>query len=247
MDTLPRISHDSLFEGKLRCTQPLDGYRFSIDSVLLAHFVGSFNKARILDMGCGCGILSLILAYRQWTSIDLIQGIELQKELASLAELNFEHNSFNNKCSVITGDYCAIKNVFKAESFSHCICNPPFYREGSGRVSAHTENLLARHQDGDSLSSIASTMYYSLKNKGSGYLIYPAERFSELHKLLVEHRLQPKTIRFVYSYPEAHDATLVLFQVKKNARQGDRIAQPLYIYTGKNGEYSEEVAAMYCP
>lgn len=55
------VSNDTLFDGKLHCRQHTYGYRFSIDSVLLADFCMSWKDAEILDLGCGCGVLGLIL------------------------------------------------------------------------------------------------------------------------------------------------------------------------------------------
>ena len=57
-------SEDTLFSGRLICRQPEHGYRFSVDAVLAAHFAGPAATDRVLDLGCGCGVIGLILAHR---------------------------------------------------------------------------------------------------------------------------------------------------------------------------------------
>ena len=72
---------DTFFHGKIRITQDRIGYRFSIDAVLLAHFADPRSGDRVLDLGTGCGIIPLILAYRQPQIT--IYGVEVQTELAT--------------------------------------------------------------------------------------------------------------------------------------------------------------------
>ena len=55
---------DSLFEGQLSLYQCTPGYRFSIDSVLLAHFAKVSAGEKVLDLGTGCGVIGLIMLYR---------------------------------------------------------------------------------------------------------------------------------------------------------------------------------------
>ena len=75
------ISRDSLFEGELICYQHQKGYRFSIDAVLLAHFVEVKQDDSILDLGTGSGIIGMILLYRWQDRIRQVLGIEVQQGL----------------------------------------------------------------------------------------------------------------------------------------------------------------------
>ncbi|HSH13650.1 MAG TPA: hypothetical protein VLA15_07870, partial [Desulfurivibrionaceae bacterium] len=58
------LTNDTLFAGRLNCRQHRGGYRFSVDAVLLAHFFAPRSDESLIDLGCGCGIIPLILAYR---------------------------------------------------------------------------------------------------------------------------------------------------------------------------------------
>jgi len=75
---------DTILDGRLRVLQPKRGYRFSLDSILLAHFVSLKSRARVIDIGCGSGIILLIVAKR-FLQVNLT-GLEIQENLAVLAE-----------------------------------------------------------------------------------------------------------------------------------------------------------------
>ena len=109
------LTEDTLFEGGIRCLQHRTGYRFSIDAVLLGNFVEPKPSDRILDLGSGCGVIPLILAYRNPTAS--ITGLEIQPELAALARKNAALNNWQDRIEVISGDLREIGNYIKPESF----------------------------------------------------------------------------------------------------------------------------------
>ncbi len=241
------ITKDSLFAGDLFCYQNRSGYRFSLDSVLLAHFCIHWKTATILDLGCGCGILGLILLYRNSRNIEEIIGLEYQPSLTQLAKKNSKINQLDKKFKILHGDLKNINEFLDAEYFSHVICNPPFYRVGNGRPSKEKEAYLARHQITATPNDIARAISFGLKNRGTASLVYPADQATDLIKHLTSHKLEPKILQAVYSYPEAKEATLILLECLKNGGSGLKIKKPLFIYQGKNGNYSDDVEAMYTP
>ena len=240
------ISRDTLFDGALSCYQHATGYRFSIDPVLLAHFVRLKKDESILDLGAGCGIISLILLYRQAATIKSITAFELQPGLATLAEKNCHANNLQEQMAVVQGDLRSISDSFAAEHFSTVVCNPPFYVPGSGRKSFNEEALIARHQVECSLGDVIKATAYVLKNRGRFFCIYPAELLALLFAELDQTGFGVKRMMPVYSYPEGEArARLVLVEAVKNGGEGMSVASPLYIYDRKNGDYSEAVQAMY--
>ncbi len=244
--TEERVSQDSLFEGDLQCFQACEGYRFSVDAVLVAHFVEVREKERILDLGTGCGIIMLILLYRLAAKIGEIVGIEVQQNLADLAKKNLQVNDFQNCCRIVEGDIKNLASLVKPESFDTVVCNPPFYGHGSGRRSANLEARLARHQILANLDDFLLASSLAVKNKGSVYCIYPAEQIGTFITLLNKYRLVVKKLRFIYSYPQAqHNARLVLIECRKNGGSGTQVLAPLYIYQNKNGDFTEEMQSFY--
>lgn len=243
-----QVTCDSLFSGAVICRQFQNGYRFSVDAVLVAHFYEPAKEEKVLDLGTGSGIIGLILMYRWADRIASLHALEYQKQLCELAEKNFQDNNFGDTCTCIRGDVKNIARLFQAESFSLVICNPPFYRQDHGRQSKGEESRIARHQVTADIDDFTRAAAYAVKNGGTVVFIYPAEQFTTLSDALSGARLEIKQLRFVYSYPGTTDeARLVLVKCIKNGGKGVKVLAPLYIYNRKNGDYSPEMQELYKP
>lgn len=239
-------SRDTLFDGRLYCMQHRDGYRFSLDSVLLAHFVCLGKDEVILDLGAGCGVVGLILLHRCSSCIRSLTAFELQPGLVQLVRENIRLNQFAEKMNVVEGDLRTISDQLAPESFSTVVCNPPFYSVGSGRVSVNEEALIARHQVSCNLSEILAAASAVVRNRGRVLLIYPADGAGTLLGLLPQHRLTGKRMQLIYSYAEpSASARLVLLEAVKNGGEGMEILPPFYIYTRKDGDYTPAMQRMY--
>ncbi len=242
------FSRNSLFEGRLICYQPKSGYRFSIDAVLLAHFLKVKTADQILDIGCGCGIIGLILAYRHNRIVQAITGLEIQAELAELSRRNSRVNGYDHIINTITGDLNEISTLIQAESYSSVVCNPPFYKHSSGRKNINRQQQIARHQVLADIDSIIACAAFAVQNQGNLSIIYPAKFMTELLGSMVKHRFQPKRVRFIYSYPSPNQqASLMLIEARKNGGSEMAVLEPLYIYESKEGEYTKEVNRFYQP
>ena len=239
-------SRDTLFDGNLHCLQHREGYRFSIDPVLLAHFVRLGKDETLLDLGAGCGVLGLILLYRAAAHIRSLTAFELQAGLAELSRENLRLNRLQEKMEVVEGDLRNILRFLKPESYSIVVCNPPFYKAGTGRSSADSEALIARHQVACNLKEILSAVAAVLRNRGKLFMIYPAEGLGMLLGQLSQHRLTIKRLQMVYSYPDpVSNARLVLLEAIKNGGDGLDVLPPFYIYDQKDGAYSTAMQRMY--
>ena len=246
--TYQNISRDSLFDGQLLCAQYQKGYRFSIDAVLLAHFVTVKKGDALLDLGSGSGIIPLILLYRRQDRISHVAGIEVQQELADLAATNLAANRFDRLGRIIHGDIKKIDTLVAPESYDTIVCNPPFYPAGSGRLSHNKQSLIARHQISARLADFLSAAAFAVKNGGDICFIFPAEQIGACLVQAAKYRLELKTLRFVYSSPETSNrARLVLIRWCKNGGGGTEVLPPLYIYCQKNGDYSPEIHKYYQP
>ncbi|MFN2355450.1 MAG: tRNA1(Val) (adenine(37)-N6)-methyltransferase [Desulfopila sp.] len=247
MNDSVKLSKDSLFHGELICYQNTSGYRFSIDSVLLAHFILHWQDDVVLDMGCGCGIVGMILLYRNAHIAQTVEGLEYQQSLVRIARKNSQENGMSSRLTITHGDAAHIHRYYHAESFTKVMCNPPFYPTGSGRVSKNQEKYVARHQVALNTGDLAGSISYVLANKGRFALVFAAELLGELIKCLHRYGLQPKRVRPVLSYPDASAASLVLVEGIKNGGRGMVLEKPLYVYDQKKGQYSRELKEMYTP
>ena len=93
---------ESLFGGRLQILQKKKGYRYTIDSVLLAHFVEPKKGERILELGAGSGVISLLLAFRNPGV--RVTGLELQADLADMAGRSVSMNCLEGRVKMIQGD-----------------------------------------------------------------------------------------------------------------------------------------------
>ncbi len=236
------ITQDTLFAGRISCAQSRDGYRFSIDAVLLAHFAAPRPQDRVLDLGAGCGVVSLILSFRH-PAISLT-CLELQPAMAALIRVNIAENALDHRIRLVEGDLRRIKTLVPVGGFDLIVCNPPYYPLGRGQRNPNNEQAAARHELTAGLPDIASAAAFAVRTKGRLAIIYPAARGAALMAALRAERLEPKRLQPVYPYPGA-DATLLLVEAMKGGGEELTIMPPLYIHERPDGEYTPEVAACY--
>ena len=234
---------DTFFGGKLRINQEAAGYRFSIDAVLLAHHVRPRAGEKLLDLGTGCGIIPLILAYRN-PEITAI-GIEIQHELADLAISNVNANHMRNRIAVLQLDMRNLKPVMIDGPADVVVCNPPYRSPNSGRLNPDTQRAIARHELKVSLIDVLETAHRVLRTSGRFLTIYPAQRIAELLFQMHLAGIEPKFMRTIHSRLE-EKAKLILVGGTKGAQTGMTIGPPLIIYA-EEGRYSKEVRQMFEP
>lgn len=75
----------------------------STDSVILGAWSSKRNYNRILDLGCGSGILGLMLAQEN-QSCEVV-GIDLSKDAVNISNLNFTKSEFRNAFHFVQGDF----------------------------------------------------------------------------------------------------------------------------------------------
>jgi len=234
---------DTFFNGKIRITQDRTGYRFSIDAVLLAYFADPRSGDKVLDLGTGCGIIPLILAYRQ--PHIAICGVEVQTELAGLAVSNVRENQLEDRISVYCTDMKLLRRAMTAGPVDLVVCNPPFRRQGSGRINPDAQRAVARHEIKINLGDIIQTSHRMLRTAGRLVLIYTAGRLTDILCRMRTDGVEPKFIRMIHSRQDT-EAALTLIEGVKGGRPDLKIAPPLIIYNKKN-DYTDEVESMFRP
>jgi len=110
--------------------------KVTLDACLFAAYVAKQLpvQTRIMDIGAGTGLLSLILAQQHAVSID---AVEVDQEAAQQAAINCQQNP------VINVHHCQIQNFSSKHQYSCIISNPPFFTD---HLPAHNpQRNLARH------------------------------------------------------------------------------------------------------
>ena len=233
---------DDIQIGGLKLIQLRNGYRFSIDPILLADFIVVRNHQAVVDLGTGSGILPLLIAKR--TTASSVIGIELQQSLFDRARRNIELNGLTKKVDVRCLDVRDIANeaCFAVESFDVAVMNPPYRSSHSGRISFDDERAICRHELNGDFKDFLFTSRWLVRQGGSVNVVFLAERLPELLREMQAIGLEPKRLRMVHSDRE-REAHLVLVEARKAGRPGLKILPPLFIYA--DGEYSEEIRRIF--
>lgn len=214
---------DSFLNGKLQIIQSRQGYRFSVDALLLAEFVSVRSEDIVVDLGAGCGIISLFLAVK--SKVGLIVGIELQEELASQAQRNIVLNKLEKKIAIIRGD---LRHLPMGPAFAHVVvCNPPYRRQKSGRINPDFSKAIARHELSTKLDDILTAGKALLKPGGRLALIYPANRLAEIFAKMRIQEVEPKRLQIVFPNSSSY-AKLAMIEGRLLGKSGLKILPPLF-------------------
>jgi tRNA1Val (adenine37-N6)-methyltransferase len=230
-----------LFDGRLRLYQKRKGYRFSVDSILLGDFAREKAAGRVIDLGTGSGILAVLLSRIE--AVREIMGIEVQEDLAALAQKNILYNTCGDKVTIIRADIRELKEQFSATSFDAVISNPPFYPVKSGLLNEDSGKAVSRHELHGTLADFLNISAYLLKRNGAFLTIYPCSRIGDLIEELRTAKLEPKTLRFIHPNIE-EPANLVLVEGIKGGGKEARVLPPLALF-GADGSYSEQARALF--
>ena len=203
---------DDLLYGELKIIQKKKGFRYSVDALLLSDFVLKQikNGDKVIELGCGNGVVSLILAKR--SKAKEILGIEVQSSLVNLAKRNVKLNKLGRKIKVLKADIKNLPKIFAKESFDWVISNPPFRKVGTGLLSKSQERAIARYELKIRMEEVLRVSEYLVKPEGKIALIYPLERLLELVARIVETSLNPGRLKFAFH--KRGDLKPILFAIE---------------------------------
>ena len=128
------MEHD-LWNG-LRLRIPEGEVPLGADSLLLADFLTLPPRARVADLGAGCGTLGVLLCARDPSCT--VAGIELRPEACRAAQENVRINGLEERLTVLEGDVRRIRTLLPAGDFSCVIANPPYFPVGSGKAGRNS-------------------------------------------------------------------------------------------------------------
>ncbi len=233
---------DDLEFRELKIIQKNNGFCFGIDSVLLSDFAKEIkNNSNVLDLGTGTGILSILLSGK--TNLKKIYGIEIQKDIADMAQRSVKLNKLENRIEIINSDIKNLRNIFDINFFDAIVTNPPYKNQNSGKINENEYKYISRHETTANLSDFIKISVQLLKDKGSFYMVHRPERLIDIIYELRSHKLEPKNIKFVYSNKEK-EPKLVLIKAVKNANKFLKVEKPLFVYN-EDGSYTDEILKIY--
>lgn len=232
---------DDLHRKGYRIIQKTDGFCFGMDAVLLSDYARVGKKDKVLDMGCGTGILPILIEAR--TEGGHFTGLEIQEEFASMAGRSVALNHQEDRIRIVCGDIKEASSLFGPESFDVVVSNPPYMVGEHGLKNPDPRKAIARHEVLVNLEELLRETKKVLKNMGHFYLVHRTYRMAEIMHLLVEYGLEPKRIRFVYPFADK-EPNIMLIEAMKGAKSRIKVEPPLIVYE-KPGVYTEEIYRIY--
>ena len=160
---------------KFTVFQDVDVFRVGTDAVLLGS-LATVVSGNILEVGCGTGIISLMMAQRNENSE--ITAIDINPKAVSLASLNFEKSLFKNRLKGFEIDFKAFVTVIK---FNQILSNPPYFPENSSE-----KDVLARQQKELLFLDLIQKTSENITDDGVFSVILPSEAcesFIEISKV----------------------------------------------------------------
>lgn len=233
-------TYDELWLGGPRFLCAEGGFKLSTDSVLLAHFCAPLRAKKILDLGCGTGVLPVLL-HGSHPNAE-ISGIEIQPGSAALARHNMEANGLSGDC-IMTGDLREHRALFPAGVYDLVVSNPPYFSAGSGFSAPEAGRAIARDERCCTLEDLCAAAKHLCRWGGFFALVHRPERLSEIFCTLTANGLEPKRLRMV-QYRSGYAPNLVLVEARRGGKPGLDIEKPL-ILTDSTGADSDEIRQIY--
>jgi tRNA1(Val) A37 N6-methylase TrmN6 len=232
------FSIDSIWDPSLQIQQSRKGYRFALDAVLLTHFLRIDSNEIALEIGCGNGVIPILLS--RLKKFRKIVGVEIQSELADLARENVKRNHAE-RIVIIHADATQLRETLSANSFDLLYSNPPYRKLGSGKLNPSREKAIARHEIHLKLEDLISVADYFLKPEGRLSVILPTFREKDWMKLLAKQKFSLAERQYVHSFRD-EEAVFVLVTARKGS-DAFKEMEPLIIYE-EPGKYTDQMAKL---
>lgn len=161
------MSHSPFVFKQFKVNQEEPVFKVNTDGVLLAAWLKGKPEGRYLEIGCGTGVLSLMIAQKYPKAN--IESIDLLEKAVELTKQNIELNRpLSNHISCFKSD---VKTFSDSEGFDIIFSNPPYY--SGDTLSDRPEEVLAKHDAGLNQVSLLESINRLSKPDTLFYVIYP--------------------------------------------------------------------------
>lgn len=227
---------DYLPECRYKIWQDSREFCFTTDAVFLGHFPHLAAKAKVLELGCGTGAVSMLLSYRGAAHVT---AVDINGRITELLRRSVEDNQLTGKINVVDGNILDHRKLFEAESMDLVVANPPYRNSGNIRQIG----AAACHELNASLEDFFRAAAYTVRYRGRFALVQLPERFAESMALADKYGLQPKRLQWVHSSIDK-PAWVFMMEMVKGGNYGLDVLPPLIMYNA-DGSYTEQVAGYY--
>ncbi len=216
----------------LHCGMPV-----STDGVILGAWAPLTAAKRILDIGAGSGLLSLMAAQR---SAAQITCVELDEKAAQACHYNLAQSPWPARFELVQMDIrdMCTQALYQAQ-FDHIICNPPYFEHGPKAQNA--QRAMARHTDSLSFAHLLEAIHLCLAPKGLASLILPVPSLTRFMDCLESSSLnlvEQVLIKSVAS-KAANRVLLLLSASKRGSYQHSE-----FTILGSDGRYTQQMVEL---
>ena len=238
---LPGERIDELQRNGYRIIQNPERFCFGMDAVLLSGFARAKKQERCLDLGCGNGIIPILMEAK--TEGKQFTGLEIQPESADMAKRSVALNGLQDRIDIVEGDIKDASKIFGASSFHVVTTNPPYMTAQHGLTNVYEAKTIARHEVLCNLEDIIRESARLLMPGGRFYMVHRPFRLAEIISLMVQYRMEPKRMRLVYPYVD-REPNMVLIEGLRGGKSRMTVEKPLIVYK-EPGKYTDEIYDVY--
>lgn len=185
--------------------------------MLLADFIKLKKGELVLEAGCGCGVIGLILKLENPSiSLDML---DLQSSNVNLSLKNLKVNGL--KARVFECDFLNFKQSLK---YDVIYSNPPFFKDGK---STNLHKDISKFESHLPLKKLLFKANSLLKPAGRVYLCYAGTRVFELLNAFKEAKLTPTKLSFIHK-DLISSARLLLVEGRKSSKSACEVLPPIF-------------------
>lgn len=231
---------DDLQNG-YRIIQKRDAFRYGVDAVLLADFADIKHRHTVVDLGTGTGIIPILIYAKKKPA--MITAVEIQKEIAEMAERSIRMNGLEGSIKVECMDLKDAPALLGKAKYDCVVTNPPYVKKECGINNPSESKAIARFEIMCSLEDVLTAARELLKPGGKLFMVHRTDRLADIIYEMRNKGIEPKRIRFVHP-STGKRPNLLLIEGARGGNKELKFMDPLYIYDDK-GEYTEEIHRIY--
>ena len=160
--------------------QEKSAHKVGTDGVLLGSWVSCKKSNKVLDVGCGSALITLMLAQRNLECN--ITGIEIDQQSSIEAILNVKNSNWKDRISVLN---TSLQQFRTQEKFDLIVSNPPFF----ARNKSQERRDIARHANRLSFEELIVDSANLLLEEGVFAVVVPKSEEEAFCKIAKEYKL----------------------------------------------------------
>lgn len=205
------------------------GFKVSTEACIFGAYISkNFKSEKVLDIGTGTGLLSLMYAQNNTSKIT---AIEINEEAAQEANRNFERSPFS-ELEVVHNNVVDWALLHEG-NYDLVLTNPPFFKNHLLGLGAYQNS--AKHQESLSFDTLAKISAHLLKDKGCLAILLPVYEQNIFQQKISEFGYYPYRVLNVFNKPNSDQFRKIVVYAMANESKEDK----LVIYNSDN-TYTEK-------